>query len=58
MIRTEIKMYEEKNQSLVTEIENMANQGAILQSMFTRQEELLKRFVLHPTTKLINVSCL
>ena len=46
MIRTEIQMYEEKNQSLVAEIENMANQGAILQSMFTRQEELLRRFVL------------
>ena len=46
IIRTEIRMYEEKNQSLVAEIENMANQGAILQSMFTRQEELLRRFVL------------
>ena len=41
----ELCLYEEKKKELIADLENTANQYSLVQSMLTRQDELLKRYL-------------
>ena len=44
IINQELSMCKEKKKDLIADLENSSNQYALVESMLTRQDELLKRF--------------